>query len=536
VNISFKVGSAFLYKPFQYLSNPSSAALVESVSPSKVSEVGGQTVRIDLVGLQVVDSEVSLECEFASAGVFAEVLDVWYSVDAASVVVLLPALLPGLVEGKVGPKSNSVNRATFTLEVLSSVPFTVDALSVDPPVVYQDFAGNISIRMTGVPPQVSVTSFHLSLGSFVVPRSQMKVVPGASRSDFSTLLFTISGAVPAASSSALSCILQFSGDSQTFSFTVLPTIPQATLAFVSPTSGSSLGGSVVYVEANQLRELVPPERPRFYVDHVDCTPQFSVVNVVSDKFTSSVTFVAPNMTHGIRKLTMAHPLHFGSNVTFTFESISPIPEAEPLVSSIRRGANVTMKVLISNFFDLSSLVFTCSSEEYGNFSSANASVVRTVTVTASVALVTVVLPAARVKPAKSEVLWIVEGKSAVANFSLVVEASDAPFLASFSPVSVFAYGGVQVNFIVTSFGFPVALSDWTCSFSFANVSANSVTPIDSSTVSVLRLAVECASLCIIPSCFLLSFVPNRLRYPQLSIPVNVQCPTVSVFEFCRSPK
>jgi hypothetical protein len=51
----------------------------------------------------------------------------------------------------------------------------------------------------------------------------------------------------------------------------------------------------------------------------------------------------------------------------------------------------------------------------------------------------------------SRVSWIVRDSAGSANFSLTLEASDVPSLASASPASVSAYGGGQLTFILSTF-------------------------------------------------------------------------------------
>jgi len=168
---------------------------VSLVSPSEVSELGGRTIQIEVSNLQVVLSPSSLECRFGPSNTIAEVLDVKYLGSSASVIVLVPSLLPGLVEGAIGPKSNIPNKGVFKLSVVPSVPFAVDPFSVSHPVVYQDFAGNISVQMTGVSPQASIASFSVLIRSFALPRHQVHLITGASRSAISQLRFSIVGFV-----------------------------------------------------------------------------------------------------------------------------------------------------------------------------------------------------------------------------------------------------------------------------------------------------------------------------------------------------
>jgi hypothetical protein len=136
---------------------------------------------------------------------------------------------------------------------VSSVPFIVDPFSVSPPLLYQDYAGNVSVRMTGIPSTASLSNFVLLIGSFVVPQNQMSVITAISRADPSQLLFRISGFSPDSSMSSDSiCTLQFNRVSQMFNINVLPTIPTTSLATVSPTFGDSLGGILIsYRDAPQ---------------------------------------------------------------------------------------------------------------------------------------------------------------------------------------------------------------------------------------------------------------------------------------------
>jgi len=402
----------------------------------------------------------------------------------------MPPILPGTVDGIIGPKSNIQNRASFKLKILSSIPFVVDPFSVFPTTVYNDFSGNISVKMTGVPPQIFLSSFDLLIGSFSVPREQMYPIAGASRSTPSLLLFSIlgfnSGSLPMESV----CTLQFNGASQFFNITVLPTIPITSVSSVSPTLGSSLGGAVISLTASLFREMVPTQKPRFYVDNneVTSTVNISGSGIVSDKFSTSVSFIAPQMTEGRRQITIAHPAYLGSNVTFSFVATLPARRVEPLFSNIRRNVNVTLKVLVTNFLDVSSIdIFTNSAADYDAVTT-KALIISSVSISRSVSLVTMLLPASISRPIKSQASWIVrDGTAGNATFALTIDA-DAISLASATPTSVSAYGGNQLNFIVTSFSYDVASRDWTCSFPFSNVSAQSVSRMDSSTVSVQCIA------------------------------------------------
>jgi hypothetical protein len=75
VNISFSFASKFASKSYYYVPNPSSPAVILSVIPSEVSELGGRTVQLNLNNLQVVDSRNSLECLLGSS-LICDVLDV----------------------------------------------------------------------------------------------------------------------------------------------------------------------------------------------------------------------------------------------------------------------------------------------------------------------------------------------------------------------------------------------------------------------------------------------------------------------------
>ena len=139
-------------------------------------------MQLKVTGLQIVDSKTSLECLLGASNSFANILDVMYTdTTLATIIILLPSMLPGIINGIIGPKSNTQNRVPFKLNVLSSVPFDVDPFSVSPVIMYADFTGNISVRMTGVPPLVSVSSFDLLINSFSVPRHQIFPVAGSSR-------------------------------------------------------------------------------------------------------------------------------------------------------------------------------------------------------------------------------------------------------------------------------------------------------------------------------------------------------------------
>lgn len=489
MDISFVLESKNASRSFLYYPNPSTPAQVSLVSPSEVSELGGRTIRIELSNLQVVLSPSSLDCLFVSSNAIGEVLDVKYVGSSATVVVLVPSILPGIVDGVIGPKSNIPNRGLFRLSVLPSVPFSVDPFSVSHSIVYQDFAGNISVQMTGVSPQASISSFSMLIRSFPLPRHQVHLITGASRSAISQLRFSIFGFVQDSRASFdCVCTVQYVGFSQSFNITVLPTVPSASIVSVSPTFGSTLGGSTVSVAALNFRELLPPLRPRFFINNADKTSDFTDVRVVSDKFSTFFSFVLPPTTDGINRVIIAHPIYSGSNVSFMLSSVRPVPRAEPLITSIRRGVNVTLRVLVHNLNNVSSMmIFTLPSDDYVA-SSTSASLVNSLIASPSSIMLTLVLPPAQPRSIVSRVSWIVRESAGSANFSFTLEASDVPSLASVTPASVSAYGGGQLTFIVTSFAYQVLFRDWTCSFPFTNVSVQYIERIDATSVRLQCVA------------------------------------------------
>jgi len=106
----------------------------------------------------------------------------------------------------------------------------------------------------------------------------------------------------------------------------------------------------------------------------------------------------------------------------------------------------------------------------------------------SSALVTLLLPAATERFIKSQVSWSARDGARNATFSLTLEASVVPLLASLSPTAISAYGESALTFIVAAFSFLSVARDWTCSFSFVNVTAQAVFRIDSTTVNVQCVA------------------------------------------------
>lgn len=182
VDFSFAFATKNASISFYFFPNPSTPTRVSFVSPSEVSELGGRTVQLETNNLQIVSFASNLECFFGSTTTPAEVLDAEYFESSATVVVLVPPLLPWTAEGTIGPKTNVQNRGKFLLNVLSSVSFVVDPFRVFPSTVYQDFSGNISVRMTGVSSQASIAGLTLLLRSFLVPRSQMHLIAGEIRS------------------------------------------------------------------------------------------------------------------------------------------------------------------------------------------------------------------------------------------------------------------------------------------------------------------------------------------------------------------
>lgn len=268
---------------------------------------------------------------------------------------------------------------------------------------------------------------------------------------------------------------------------MLPTVPSASILSASPTFGSTLGGTTVSVAASNFRELPSPLLPRFFINNVDRTSGFTNIRVVSDKFSTFVSFVLPPTTDGTHRVVVAHPTHTGSNVSFMFSSVRPVPRAEPLLTSIQRGVNATMRVLVHNLNVSFVHIFALQSDDYAA-ATTSASLVNTLIVSPTSIMLTLILPPAQPRSIASRVSWIVRDSAGSANFSLTLETSNVPSLASASPASVSAYGGGQLTFIVTSFAYPVSSRDWTCSFPFANVSIQSITQIDAASVRLQCVA------------------------------------------------
>jgi hypothetical protein len=146
-NISFSLASKKAETRFYYTPPPSTPATVVSVSPSAASELGGSTLRIQHQGFQILASEDDVTCFFIGAqNVSATILNLQYISSSAYVVIQLPSLSPGQLSAIIHPKSNSRNFASFNVNILSSIPFVIDAFSVAPSVVYQDYSEYISVR------------------------------------------------------------------------------------------------------------------------------------------------------------------------------------------------------------------------------------------------------------------------------------------------------------------------------------------------------------------------------------------------------
>jgi hypothetical protein len=258
---------------------------------------------------------------------------------------------------------------------------------------------------------------------------------------------------------------------------------------VSPTFGDFRGGFTISLTALRFREIIASQKPRFYVDNNDITSNITAFSVVSDKFSTSIAFTAPQVAGGRRLFTLAHPDYLGSQVNFSFDATLPVRLAQPLFTNIRRNTNVTLQIVVTNFLHVSSLdISTRNSPDYPE-SLMKASILSFRTVSPNVVLVTIVLPASNPSQSQSQVIWTVRDNTAGnVTFSLTLDASDAPSLASLSPTSVSSYGGSQLTFIVTSFSFAVTLKDWICSFPFSNVSAHAVARIDATTASVQCIA------------------------------------------------
>jgi len=146
-----------------------------------------------------------------------------------------------------------------------------------------------------------------------------------------------------------------------------------------------------------------------------------------------------------------------------------------------------MRVLVHNLNVSFVHIFTSQSDDYAA-ATTSASLVNTLIVSPTSIMLTLILPPAQPRSIASRVSWIVRDSAGSANFSLTLEASDVPSLASASPASVSAYGGGQLTFIVTSFAYPASSRDWTCSFPFTNVSIQSITQIDATSVRLQCVA------------------------------------------------
>ena len=259
-NISFSLASKKAETRFYYTPPPSTPATVVSVSPSAASELGGSTLRIQLQGFQILASEDDVTCFFIGAqNVSVTILDLQYISSSAYVVIQLPSLSPGQLSAIIHPKSNSRNFASFHVNILSSIPFVIDAFSVAPSVVYQDYSEYISVRATGVNPTATLPNFALVLGSSVISSAQMKLTAAASRTDSSLFQFYVHSLASTAISRPIdiACSLTYIGVTQVFSLTVFPSIPQASIS-VSPSTGTSFGGSSITVVASFLREFYRP--------------------------------------------------------------------------------------------------------------------------------------------------------------------------------------------------------------------------------------------------------------------------------------
>jgi hypothetical protein len=159
----------------------------------------------------------------------------------------------------IHPTSNSRNFASFHVIIFSSIPFVIDAFSVAPSVVYQDYSEYISVRATGVNPTATLPNFALVLGSSVISSAQMKLTAAASRTDSSLFQFYDHSLASTAIYRPIdiACSLTYKGVTQVFSLTVFPSIPQASIS-VSPSTGTSFGGSSITVVASFLREFYRP--------------------------------------------------------------------------------------------------------------------------------------------------------------------------------------------------------------------------------------------------------------------------------------
>jgi hypothetical protein len=195
------------------------------------------------------------------------------------------------------------------------------------------------------------------------------------------------------------------------------------------------------------------------------------------------------MSGGIRRFVISHP-NFNSSVSFPFNSVVPTPIALLQNCRVLRLENTTCRLQLINFgSNFNALVVRTNASLAGlDFSSDNRVATmqgQPLIIDSSTVFVTVTFPPASFRQQRSQVLWFVTLSSLQATFILTIEASGMPFLSSVSPAAISAYGGVPVSLFVSGFALTSTAKNWFCYFPFGNVTADSVSQNDASSVTVV---------------------------------------------------
>jgi hypothetical protein len=440
--------------------------------------------------LQHVASKSDIICGFIKAqNVSANILELKYSANSATVIIEMPALPQGRVTGFISPRSNFRNSVSFGMNILSSVPFQLDAFSLSPSVVYQDHDDFISIRVTGVPPFATASNFLLVLGSFAISSEHMKFTASASRTDFSLFQFHLRSLSSAGFSARteLNCLLTYSGTVQIFTLTIFPSKPVASVVSFSPSLFRASRGTIISVVASFLREILQPLKPQVFVDGVNVTSAITSLKYESDKFQTSVSFFTPPMAAGIRQFRISHPI-VNSSVTFDAHAFVPSPVVTLQSCKVLRSVNTTCRLELINFgIDTTALIIKTNSTLAGlDYTSENyvASVQGQPQHMDSSSFVSVNFPPPSFSHRRSQVIWIASISTLQATFVLSIEASNLPFLSSISPLAISAYGGVPVLLFVSLAPVDSAAMHYVCSFPLGNVTATQVSRTDLTSVTV----------------------------------------------------
>ncbi len=104
-----------------------------------------------------------------------------------------------------------------------------------------------------------------------------------------------------------------------------------------------------------------PLKPQVFVDGVNVTSAITSLKCESDKFQTSVTFLAPPMAAGVRQFLISHPI-VNSSVTFDTHAFVPSPVVILQSCKVLRSVNTMYRLELINFgIDATALIIKANS-------------------------------------------------------------------------------------------------------------------------------------------------------------------------------